>query len=184
MNLKGSIGWGLCLAIRASIIPVCNFLISPFFYSWLLEGLFSALTTLKLTLVLDLGLVEKEGVLECDGLGSFREGIERSLVFSHMSQSVFWQKNSLVIFLVPPTTSLTMIFCSLDLVSQEEMRCSYPCHLCEVHKDNLLEKVKTRTIGGIFNDYEGYTQYCLGKNKKQQQEGARMFHSVTYGRKI
>ena len=72
-----------------------------------------------------------------------------------------------------------MIFCSLDLVSQEEMRCSYPCHLCEVHKDNLLEKGKTRTIGGIFNDYEGYTQYCIGKTKKQQQEGARMFHSVT-----
>ena len=43
----------------------------------------------------------------------------------------------------------------------------------------ILEKAKSRTIGGLFNDHEGYKQYCIGKTKKQQMEGARMFHNVT-----
>ena len=57
--------------------------------------------------------------------------------------------------------------------------CSFPCHMCEAQKDNLLEKGKTRTIRDLFNDNEGYQQYCQGKSKKQCELGARIYHSVT-----
>ena len=58
--------------------------------------------------------------------------------------------------------------------------CAYPCYLCEAHKDNLLEKGKTRTIRDLFNDYEDYAKWCLGKSKTRiQKDGGPMFHSVT-----
>ena len=51
--------------------------------------------------------------------------------------------------------------------------------MCKAHKDNLLEKGKTRTIRDPFNDYEGYKSWCIGKSEKQKEEGAKMFHCVT-----
>ena len=56
---------------------------------------------------------------------------------------------------------------------------SFPCNMCKAHKDNLLEKGKTRTIRDLFIDYEGYKSWCIGKSKKQKEEGAKMFHCVT-----